>query len=571
MGSEGKNVWFHILNIILIVAALFALVVVLLFNSDLKSAGFRENESSLVPANDGWSMLNDDGTLTEFNDFGRNLGVESLVLSRIFVFDQNEFIRDTLSFFSSYCAVEVYQDGALIYSYSSEENVRNRILPGLFSVNAVLDVLPGEASEVTVRLWSYLGVTVNPFYFGSGYDVARRDYNDSLPGVVFAVLSFVLVLLIVLFAILGRKKYTIPASYNYFMGFMSIATVWVISNIKVLAHLGINPGLLCVVANEAFLLFPTFYMIYIYHYFTQNKRLNILLIGLSFLNMVIVNSLVLAKVVSLVESYISTAVICGICLVTTLVQAVREYRFGKTTARTHAMFFGSLILMTGGVFQTYDAYRGRVTNISVLMLLSLVLFALIQSVSFIFYLMNLVAEGRKAGDYLAMAKTDTLTGLGNRRGLEAYISELASRSSSPFYRVGCIVCDLNGLKKTNDTYGHDVGDQMLRDFSSCLKECFENRGVPFRSGGDEFYVLFSDVEVDMGAMMRRLMIGIDGSNTGTEYKLSCSSGCYADYVPSHNEKAVWDIIKMADAEMYKQKMKDRERLGSRAVDDPRLD
>ena len=62
----------------------------------------------------------------------------------------------------------------------------------------------------------------------------------------------------------------------------------------------------------------------------------------------------------------------------------------------------------------------------------------------------------------------------------------------------------------------------------------------------------------MSAMMRRLMIGIEGSNTSTDYKLSCSSGCYADYVPSHNEAAVWDIIKFADAEMYKQKKKDRE-------------
>ena len=62
----------------------------------------------------------------------------------------------------------------------------------------------------------------------------------------------------------------------------------------------------------------------------------------------------------------------------------------------------------------------------------------------------------------------------------------------------------------------------------------------------------------MSAMMRRLLIGIEGSNTSTDYKLSCSSGCYADYVPSHNEAAVWDIIKFADAEMYKQEKKDRE-------------
>lgn len=571
MNNEGRKIWFHILNIVLIVASLFALVFVYIYNTNLDGRQFNDKESSVVLIEDGWTKLNEDGTFSDFHEFGKKLDLDSIVLSRIFVFDQNEFIRDTLSFFSSYCAVEVYQDGALIYAFSSQEDIDNRILPGLFSVNAVLDVLPGEASEVSIRLSSYLGITVNPIYFGSGYDVAYRDYKESIPGMVFAILSFVLVLLIILFAILGRKKYTIPASYNYFIVFVSIATIWVVSNIKVLSYSGINPGLLSVIANETFLLFPISFSLYVYHYFTGNKTLNIALVILSFLNMVIVNSLVLSKVVSLIESYVSTALICGVVLVSSAVQTVREYRHGKTTARTHAMFFGSLMLIAGGASQTYNIYIGRTSNISVLMLLSLVVFAIVQSIAFLFYLMNLVAEGRKAGDYLVMAKTDTLTGLGNRRGLEAYISELATRSSAPFYRVGCIVCDLNGLKKTNDTYGHDVGDQMLRDFSNCLKECFENRGVPFRSGGDEFYILFSDVEVDMGAMMRRLMIGIDGSNTCNEYKLSCSSGCYADYVPSRNEKAVWDIIKMADAEMYKQKMKDRAKLGSQKSEDPRLD
>ena len=100
--------------------------------------------------------------------------------------------------------------------------------------------------------------------------------------------------------------------------------------------------------------------------------------------------------------------------------------------------------------------------------------------------------------------------------------------------------------------------QLIKDFAQCLKECFENRGVPFRTGGDEFYVLFSDVEVDMSAMMRRLLIGIEGTATDSEIRISCSRGCYADYVPSHNEAAIWDIIKLADAEMYKQKKADRQ-------------
>ncbi|HAN42970.1 MAG TPA: hypothetical protein DCP98_06040, partial [Sphaerochaeta sp.] len=162
MNNEGRKIWFHILNIVLIVASLFALVFVYIYNTNLDGRQFNDKESSVVLIEDGWTKLNEDGTFSDFHEFGKKLDLDSIVLSRIFVFDQNEFIRDTLSFFSSYCAVEVYQDGALIYAFSSQEDIDNRILPGLFSVNAVLDVLPGEASEVSIRLSSYLGITVNP-------------------------------------------------------------------------------------------------------------------------------------------------------------------------------------------------------------------------------------------------------------------------------------------------------------------------------------------------------------------------------------------------------------------------
>ena len=88
---------------------------------------------------------------------------------------------------------------------------------------------------------------------------------------------------------------------------------------------------------------------------------------------------------------------------------------------------------------------------------------------------TLVGEGRKAGDYLVMAKTDPLTGLGNRRALDLFIHEI-SEKDTPFFRLGCIVCDLNDLKKTNDVYGHAVGDQLIKDFAHCLEVCFEDRG-----------------------------------------------------------------------------------------------
>ncbi len=568
--NEGNKTWIYILNILLLASVVFVLAVVSTYTADLEGNGFVARETTVTQVNDGWVRLQEGGEFSDFRDFNKELDTKSITLSRIFVFDRDDFSRDTLSFFSNNCIVEIYQDGALIYSKGTPEDIERRHLPGHFNVSAVMDVYPGEASEITVKLASYLDVKVSPFYFGSGYDVSQDDLSSSMPGIVFVVLSIVIIILIIFFALIGRRKYSIPVSYNYFLLFVIIATIWVASNINVLSYTGFNAGLLGLIANESFMMFPLFFGLFIYHYFKRWKALDMTLVGLSFLNLILMNILSLSKVVSIVEAFMPGAVLSVACLVLSLFQSVDDLMRNGKVIRTYAMFIGSLFLLFGGVSQLVAIAREENANISIFMLISLVIFNLVHSMAFIFDLMTLVAEGRKAGDYLVMAKTDTLTGLGNRRGLESYISEISSGTSAPFYRVGCIVCDLNGLKKTNDTYGHDVGDQMLKDFADCLKECFENRGVPFRSGGDEFYIMFSDVEVDMGAMMRRLMIGIDGTNTRSEYKLSCSSGCYADYVPSHNENAVWDIIKMADAEMYKQKLKDRSKI-AKAEADSRLD
>lgn len=96
------------------------------------------------------------------------------------------------------------------------------------------------------------------------------------------------------------------------------------------------------------------------------------------------------------------------------------------------------------------------------------------------------------GDFkrlLHSAATDPLTGFYNRRLFEDYLArELnrASRYSSPF---ALLLIDLRSFKKVNDTFGHAVGDEVLRSAARACKETIRGSDYPFRIGGDEFALL----------------------------------------------------------------------------------
>lgn len=542
-----------LINILLLVAIIFSFGVIVMSSSGTESDYLDLEASPIEEVSDGWAVLNENGDIAEFDRFFRRLNTNEISLSRIFVFSEDTE-KNMLSFVAYNCSVEVLQDGNLVYSRIFDDE--SRFLLVEYDVRCLLNVRPNEASEITVHMKSTSPITVSPFYFGSAEDTVLESVRENLPIIVLVTAFMTIIATMAIIGIVGRKKSFLPKPFINFLFFLGICSLWMLMNVRLLVNFGLNPAFMGIAAYELFMFLPISLSIFLYSAFSRMRILDFVLFVISFVNLIVINILHFAGVSSLVSTAISTISIIVIGLVILIIQSVDEFLKQK---RIFLVVFlvGLISLVIGSVMELVTYFAEYITRFSPFFILGLLIFNFSQMTLLLRRFFGIINESLHAGDYLSMAKTDTLTGLGNRRALEMYISELAS-SHEPSIRVGCIVCDLNDLKITNDRYGHDVGDKLIKDFAQCLKECFENRGVPFRTGGDEFYVLFSDVEVDMSAMMRRLLIGIEGTATDSEVRISCSRGCYADYVPSHNEAAIWDIIKLADAEMYKQKRADRQ-------------
>ena len=104
--------------------------------------------------------------------------------------------------------------------------------------------------------------------------------------------------------------------------------------------------------------------------------------------------------------------------------------------------------------------------------------------------LNLLIQGPSAKDIVRKeANTDVLTGLLNRRGFIQAMDEKFSQGGQAA-EMSAMFMDLDGFKPINDTHGHDVGDDILREVAKRLIHCTREEDIVCRLGGDEFVLLF---------------------------------------------------------------------------------
>ncbi len=169
------------------------------------------------------------------------------------------------------------------------------------------------------------------------------------------------------------------------------------------------------------------------------------------------------------------------------------------------------------------------------------------------------------------AATDPLTGLANRRTLEARYRQLERDEATH----AVLACDLDRFKQLNDTHGHDVGDQALVHFARVLARASRPGDLVGRSGGEEFVLVLPRCDrheaVEVGERIRTLLA--DSLATSGVPPFTVSIGT-ADTAAGEQFE---DVVRVADAALYEAKRTGRDRVvvgpGVRpeavAVDEPR--
>jgi len=160
-----------------------------------------------------------------------------------------------------------------------------------------------------------------------------------------------------------------------------------------------------------------------------------------------------------------------------------------------------------------------------------------------------------------LATYDMLTDLPNRALLEDRLRQAMVAAQREYSSVGLMFIDLDKFKPINDTYGHGVGDQVLREAARRMKQCVRASDTVARVGGDEFIVLLPEVESEADArwVAEKIRNELTQVMLLAGLKLQISSSIGIALFPEHGGDEA-TLLKCADMAMYQAKQAGRDNV-----------
>ncbi len=164
---------------------------------------------------------------------------------------------------------------------------------------------------------------------------------------------------------------------------------------------------------------------------------------------------------------------------------------------------------------------------------------------------------------LEMAITDQLTGLHNRRYMSRHLDTLIASARKSGKPVAFVIMDIDFFKSVNDTYGHDIGDEVLREFASRISANVRGIDLACRYGGEEFVVVMPDTDVPFAcAVAERLRKSVESNafaisrDPGT-LNITVSIGIAGS---EGNNDSAEALLHRADQALYRAKREGRNRV-----------
>lgn len=160
-----------------------------------------------------------------------------------------------------------------------------------------------------------------------------------------------------------------------------------------------------------------------------------------------------------------------------------------------------------------------------------------------------------------MATRDALTGLPNRRTFMGRIEEAVARHRRSGGTFGLILSDIDHFKSVNDTYGHPVGDEVLRQVAKAFRETLRETDMPARYGGEEFIILLEETDMKgceiLANRVREAVSALTFQSDKGPFQCTISMGI-AIWPSNHEDTS--ELIELADQALYYSKKNGRNRV-----------
>jgi len=219
----------------------------------------------------------------------------------------------------------------------------------------------------------------------------------------------------------------------------------------------------------------------------------------------------------------------------------------RVHSQTTPRFWLPAIASLCGLAVLVHSSLAHVNEIAVALASAMLLLALARSLLSFHHLRTLTEAKRLE------AITDDLTGLGNRRLLLHVLDELLADVDGATQRLSLLLLDLDHFKEINDSFGHAVGDDVLRMLGPRLRGILRSSDVLTRIGGDEFGIVLTGTDVDHATeIARRIAIELERPFVLEVASVHVSASIGIALTPEH-ARTSGELLRCADVSMYRAK------------------
>ncbi|MEG0378102.1 MAG: diguanylate cyclase, partial [Eubacterium sp.] len=339
-------------------------------------------------------------------------------------------------------------------------------------------------------------------------------------------------------------------SVIYLGAFLTCAGYWLTAESKLFQFIIPYPMTITNTGIFALTLLPIFSALYYYktHSERLKKPVKIVIVIMSVFSFLI---FILSCATPLIPVYILPLylIIIGLYLLTFFVFILIEnIKSGKGLSLSiYALFAVGFFSLGELIYYLSDT---KSYNNSNLLTTGLLLFCVLLIIDTLKHFSKISKEALKVTNLTVLAYKDSLTGLKNRT---AFIEKMDTLDLDAHQYISFGMFDVNNLKRTNDTLGHLVGDNLLIQSAKTLKSCLRKDDQLYRIGGDEFAaIICTQNYLDLKSLEKRLLKALAHENKQPlPYPLSIAYG-YATYSPE-TDKDLYETLKRADALMYTKK------------------
>lgn len=459
-----------------------------------------------------------------------------------------------LCFFEIHQSVNVYIDNELVYYLKPDEKNLFGKTPGNNWISIPLkpdDINKRIVVEFIPAYSSAAGVIPN-FYIGDKWSIYFDTIKGNFLAFALSVLSILIGLAFLCWFFFNKN---IPKEQNklvYLGGFAFWIGVWKVTDLDAISlffpHV-IVVDLLPVVALFMLVVPFTSFLREMFE-----DKMEILTDGICMVCNIMIFTIIVCQALNLIDFrevlYIDHLLFIGIIIIGTIMFVAEIKKKGvHKEIMTAIICIFSVLLGALVDMVIFYVFQGKV--VSSFGMFGFLAYTIVMGVSTMRQSVTLMQKGKEANRYKLIAYKDQLTGLYTR---SAFAEVVEAPDFKPENYV-VIMCDLNNLKKCNDTYGHEAGDRYIVESTKLIKEAFGKVGSCFRMGGDEFCILadkgtINECENAVGILKRQELEY--NKNNRSEFPIHVATGI-AIYDALLDED-INATMKRADAMMYADKV-----------------